>query len=169
MIHIHAREGLELAANPAVRGIVSAAVSACAARGVRLTPLRARILELVAQASQPIKAYELLALMRKERGRAGPPTVYRALDFLLEYGLIRKVAAMSAYVVSRQPGDDRRRPLLVCERCGHVTELVNASIERILDGEARARGFRPTSKTIEVQGICAECRVPSRDAAASSR
>ena len=169
MIHIYAHKSLELAADPAIRSIVRAALSACAARGVRLTPLRTRVFQLIAESRGPIKAYELLAVLRKDRGRAGPPTVYRALEFLSQHGLIRKVAAKSAYIVSRQPGDVHQRPLLVCESCGLVTELANELMDQILEGEARARGFRPTLKTMEVQGICADCHGPPQRAEAPSR
>ena len=157
MNHTCGEERPENAAKKGVRDAVSVAAATCSARGVQLTPLRARVFELVAEAGRPIKAYELLAILRQDR-RAGPPTVYRALDFLMQHGLIHKVAATSAYMLSHRLGDVHRRPFLVCERCGRVTELANELMDQILEGEARARGFRTTSKTMEVQGICASCR-----------
>ena len=149
----------ELGRKRRVREILDAAVTACSTRGARLTPIRTRVFELIAEAERPIKAYELLANLRQER-RAEPPTVYRAIDFLMRQGLIHRVAAKSAFVISRRPGDVHPKPFLVCERCGGVTELANELMDQILEGEASARGFRTTSRTIEVQGICASCRMP---------
>jgi Fur family zinc uptake transcriptional regulator len=140
-----------------LRETINAAVTACSMRGARLTPIRIRVFELIVEAEKPVKAYELLASLRQER-RAAPPTVYRAIDFLMQQGLIHRVAAKSAFVISRRPGDIHPRPFLVCERCGSVTELANELMDQILEGEARSRGFRTTSKTMEVQGVCAACR-----------
>ncbi|HXD37644.1 MAG TPA: transcriptional repressor, partial [Rhodanobacter sp.] len=66
------------------KGFVHAVEAASQARGLRLTPLRKEVLELIASEHKPIKAYDLLALLREKHGNAAPPTVYRALDFLLE-------------------------------------------------------------------------------------
>ena len=71
--------------------------SACASRGLRFTPLRRRVLELIARAHRPVKAYDLLAELRDEREGAAPPTVYRALDFLIEHGFIHKLESINAY------------------------------------------------------------------------
>src|SRR5690348_8510067 len=67
---------------PAFVGAVS---SACELRGLRLTPLRLRVLELIAAESKPVKAYDLLDRLKDEHSGAAPPTIYRALDFLLEH------------------------------------------------------------------------------------
>ena len=61
----------------------------CRERGVRLTPLRARVLEIVWRSHRPSGAYDILAVLAAEGRSAAPPTVYRALDFLLEQGLGR--------------------------------------------------------------------------------
>ena len=70
------------------RGYLKAVEQACGERGVRLTPLRAQVLGLIAAAGKPVKAYDLLDSMKAENGSSAPPTVYRALEFLLEQGFI---------------------------------------------------------------------------------
>ena len=65
---------------------VAAVERASHERGLRLTPIRARVLGLIAEAGKPLKAYDLLDQVRRPgegAGAAAPPTVYRALDFLL--------------------------------------------------------------------------------------
>src|SRR5512144_1424724 len=63
------------------KAFIGAVASACEMRGLRLTPLRLRVLELIAASEKPVKAYDLLDQLREGRGGAAPPTVYRALDF----------------------------------------------------------------------------------------
>ena len=62
---------------------LSRADALCRQQGLRLTAIRRRVLELIWANHQPTKAYDLLAQINAERGNAAPPTVYRALDFLL--------------------------------------------------------------------------------------
>jgi len=69
----------------------------CARQGLRLTALRKRVLELVWASHKPLGAYDILGVLSDEDGRrAAPPTVYRALDFLLENGLVHRIASLNA-------------------------------------------------------------------------
>lgn len=153
MLHLYA-QGAHLATSPSLRLLIAAF---CSARGIRMTPLRAHVLELVAGSPRPVKAYELLDFLRNDRGRAAPPTVYRTLDFLVRHGLVRKLATTSAFVVCRQPGVRFQAPLLICQRCGEVAEIDSRWMDEAVEAEARKRGFRPTLKTLEIHGLCVRC------------
>lgn len=131
---------------------------ACAQRGLRLTPLRASALRLIASAGRPVKAYELLDLMKATHEGAAPPTAYRALDFLLEHGFIHRLASINAYVGCHHPGAEQHAvPFLICDRCHAADELEDAEVVEALEARARARGFVPRAQTLEVHGICADC------------
>lgn len=131
---------------------------ACEQRGLRLTPIRANALRLIAAAGRPIKAYDLLDQMKATHDAAAPPTVYRALDFLLEHGFIHKLASINAYVGCHHPGSEQHAvPFLICDRCQSATELEDAQIVDSLDASARALGFVPQAQTLEVHGLCADC------------
>ena len=85
-----------------VSDALRAADALCARSGARLTALRRRVLELVWQSHRPLGAYDILGVLSSEDGRrAAPPTVYRALDFLLEHGLIHRLASLNAYKIGR--------------------------------------------------------------------
>ena len=128
------------------------------ARGLNLTPIRATALRLIADAGRPMKAYELLDKMKATHEAAAPPTVYRALDFLLEHGFVHKLSSINAYVGCHHPGGEAHAvPFLICDRCHSATELEDDSIVSALDASARALGFAPQAQTLEVHGICAEC------------
>ncbi|MFC3813821.1 transcriptional repressor [Lysobacter sp. GCM10012299] len=130
----------------------------CEQRGLRLTPIRAHALRLIADAGRPVKAYELLDQMKATHDAAAPPTVYRALDFLLEHGFIHKLASINAYVGCHHPGAAQHAvPFLICDRCQSATELEDERIVELLDARARALGFTAQAQTLEVHGVCADC------------
>ena len=141
-------------------GFVSAVERACSERGLRLTEIRARVLGLVADAGKPIKAYDLLDQVREGEGAgaAAPPTVYRALDFLLANGFIHKLESVNAFVACHHPNAAQHSaPFLICDGCHKAVELEDEHVVATLDAQARALGFSPQTQTLEVHGLCAEC------------
>ena len=148
-------------------GFVAAVERACHERSLRLTPIRARVLGLVADAGQPIKAYDLLEQIRagnsvdgENAGAAAPPTVYRALDFLLANGFIHKLESVNAFVACHHPSTAQHSvPFLICDRCHSAVELEDLDVVAQLEARARSLGFQPQAQTLEVHGICARCAV----------
>lgn len=133
---------------------------ACQRRGLRLTALRRRVMELIADQGRPVKAYELLDLIRLERGGAAPPTVYRALDFLMEHGFIHKLESMNAFIGCdhlHEPENAHQPPFLICDRCAQTVELEDSRAAELLAREARRLGFTPQAQTLEIHGLCARC------------
>ena len=142
------------------KSFVAAVERACGERSLRLTPIRTRVLQLVAEAGKPIKAYDLLEQVRNSEGAgvAAPPTVYRALDFLLANGFIHKLESINAFVACHHPNAAQHSvPFLICNHCHSAIELENESIVATLDAAARALGFAPQAQTLEVHGLCARC------------
>ena len=141
-------------------GFVHAVERACRERGLRLTPIRARVLGLIADAGRPLKAYDLLDQVREGEGpgAAAPPTVYRALDFLLANGFIHKLQSVNAFVACHHPNTAQHSvPFLICDRCHNAVELEDVHVVAALDARARALGFEPQAQTLEVHGLCAAC------------
>ena len=144
---------------------VAAVERACRERGLRLTPIRAKVLGLIAAQGKPIKAYDLLDRIRADKlddedsaGSAAPPTVYRALDFLLANGFIHKLESVNAFVACHHPSTAQHSvPFLICDRCHSAVELEDERIVALLDEKARALGFVPQAQTLEVHGLCARC------------
>ena len=83
-------------------------------RAARMTPVRRQVLELILRADQPIKAYALLARLEEERGKLGPPTIYRALDFLLAHRLVHKVETSNAFVACSDVEHSHQRSCFSC-------------------------------------------------------
>lgn len=138
-------------------GYVHAVEKACEERGLRLTPLRAQVLGLIAAAGKPVKAYDLLDSMKTQNGSSAPPTVYRALDFLLEQGFIHRLASVNAFVGCHHPQARHSVPFLICDNCQAAIELEDERIPQLLDSQAKSLGFVPRAQTLEVHGLCASC------------
>lgn len=138
-------------------GFVREVSDACDDRGLRLTPLRLRVLELVAASEKPVKAYDLLDRIKDGAGNAAPPTVYRALDFLLENGFIHKLESINAFVGCHHPSEAHQVPFLICDRCSRTVEICDERVSEFLIQQALEHGFQPQAQTLEVHGICASC------------
>lgn len=140
------------------RKFVRAVEHASEERGLRLTPLRKEVLELVAAADKPVKAYDLLDQLRELHGNAAPPTVYRALDFLLENGFIHKLESINAFVSCHHPAEAHQVPFLICDSCSSAQEVCDERVADLIETQARALGFKPQAQTLEVHGTCKACR-----------
>jgi Fur family transcriptional regulator, zinc uptake regulator len=141
-----------------VEDAVAAAEKLCGAKGLRFTPLRRRVLELVWSSHKPVGAYALLDGLRNEELGSAPPTVYRALDFLIDNGLIHRIERMNAFVGCSHPGEAHRGFFLICGDCGNAEELQSDGLADSITSSASRRGFAARDMTLEVMGTCAECR-----------
>jgi len=143
--------------NQALSHVLERAEALCHERGVRLTEQRKTVLRLLCASDKPISAYELLERMRGVVKNPRPPTVYRALDFLLEQGLVHKLESLHAYVGCTHPDHPHASQFLICDGCGEVTEVEDASVTESLRAAVQARGFRTKRPIVEVLGTCAQC------------
>lgn len=137
---------------------LATAESLCEQRGLRLTVLRRRVLELVWSSHKPLGAYDILAVLSEIDGRrAAPPTVYRALDFLLEHGLVHRISSLNAFVGCNHPGEMHQGQFLICRSCHAAVELERSTIEAAVQASASSLGFRVEGQTVEISGLCASC------------
>lgn len=130
----------------------------CLQRGVRLTSQRAEVLRLMAEQPGSISAYDLLDQLRVSEPQAKPPTVYRALDFLLEQGFIHRVESNNSYVMCHHfEAPAHTSVMLVCDRCAAVTEKQAQGVEKIIASLAGEAQFALRNSVIEAHGLCENC------------
>lgn len=130
----------------------------CAQRGQRLTPIRRRVLEVLLSTHKPLGAYEIIEHAVTEGPRPAPITIYRALDFLRDLGLVHRIESRNAFVAClhrHEHGD--LVVFLICERCSVVGEASSAAVADELRKAASAAGFTPRTPVIEIGGICGHC------------
>lgn len=130
----------------------------CRQRGVRLTPLRRRVLELVWGGHRPLGAYDILDALKRERSGAAPPTVYRALDFLRRHGLVHRIESRNSFVGCPDPATPHGGQFLICRTCGLAAELNDSGIDDAIRSSAKRNGFAVSRRTIEIEGECPNCR-----------
>jgi len=138
---------------------MAVAESLCAQRGQRFTPIRRKVLELLLRHGRSLKAYDLLSAMRAEHPSAAPPTVYRALDFLLAEGLIHRLDAINAWVACIDAEDAHPDLLLiVCTQCGSVAEVHDPELCQHISTRVAHMNYVPTTHEIEVRALCPNCQ-----------
>lgn len=126
---------------------------------IRLTPARQLVLDKLCAARRPVGAYDMIDIVADATGkRPAPVSIYRALDFLLENGLVHRLASRNAYMACAHR-HARSAPVafLICDQCGCVTEATSPAVETSLEQLAAASGFRAQTRVIELTGVCRAC------------
>ena len=131
----------------------------CAQRAQRLTPIRRQVLEVLLESHKPLGAYEIMERSSVRGGRPAPITIYRALDFLRDNGLVHRIESRNAFVACvNNHASGELVVFLICEHCGAVGEASSSAMADQLKSAARAAGFTPKTPVIEIGGVCAHCR-----------
>lgn len=138
--------------------ILAAAREHCEKRGARLTTIREQVLRLALSYPYVVKAYDLLTELQKIRGHAAPPTVYRALDFLVEMGILHRTESLNGFVFCADFAHEHQSLITNCHRCGKTTEhLADEEIHRLLEFCAKQQ-FTLSHNPIVLAGLCANCQ-----------
>ncbi len=136
---------------------LASAKAICQVEGLRFTPIRQKVLKLIWENHQAIKAYDILELLQQEDKSAKPPTAYRALDFLLEHGFIHRIESLNAYIGCPNPEHAHHFQLLICEDCGTVKEMDEPELSELVESKVAKHNFQIKQQVFEVHGLCASC------------
>jgi len=148
----------EHAPPPAPRVIAAGLARARAQCGLRLTETREAVLQLILEAGRPLTAYELLDGLSIRTGRArNPPTIYRALEFLIGQGIVARVESRNAYTVCSHLGEAHACVFFLCTCCGEAQEVNDPALESRLADMASELGFSTAQPVVEVSGLCRNC------------
>ena len=126
-------------------------------RGVRLTPVRRRALEILLEAHRALGAYEVLERLAQDGFGKQPPVVYRALDFLVEQGLVHRISRLNAFMACSHPGESHSPAFFICRACNAVAEVPGQVARAALVDTAGAIGFEVERVAIEAVGLCPAC------------
>ncbi|GAA6186541.1 MULTISPECIES: transcriptional repressor [Aliiglaciecola] len=137
---------------------LSRAKEYCEGKGARFTSLREKVYELLLNKSSSVGAYELLDELKVTESGAKPATVYRTLDFLLEFGLVHRLESTNAFVACHHFDCSHPVQFLICDKCGLVKEIQSEGLKETLDKQANSVGFKVSKQTIEAHGTCALCQ-----------
>ncbi|MEO1639325.1 MAG: Fur family transcriptional regulator [Pseudomonadota bacterium] len=129
----------------------------CAANGLRLTPVRRKVLEILLQEHKAMGAYAVLERLSEEGYGSQPPVAYRALDFLVTNGFVHKIARLNAFIACAHPGSEHAPAFMICRSCDTVAEASTALPSGALSSAAQETGFRIEQTVIEAEGTCPAC------------
>ena len=127
-----------------------------------MTTTRESVLRLLWQSHQPLGAYQLQGQLSELLNKPiAPPTVYRAIDFLLQLGLIHRIPSLNAYIGCPFPNSEHSNLFMICIECGCVAEIADASLNTRLQTGCDKTNFKLHSQNIELFGVCPQCSVPT--------
>ena len=136
---------------------LQSAAEHCLKNGANLTDLRRQVLDLVLAHDGVVKAYQILSDWQQARGSAAPPTVYRALEFLVEQGILHRVEALNGYVVCRHLDCAHPSVILTCRDCGKVDEMAADEGFMTLRQLCAGHGFEMDEQQLLLNGRCVQC------------
>jgi len=142
-----------------IESALARAEKLCHDRNLRLTELRRQVFTLIWQTQKPIGAYALMKQLQasSDRKQVAPPTIYRAIDFLIQHGLIHKVHSLNAYFGCPNPLREHHDALFICSNCGHTVEVPNNSIQHAINLSADQHNFQVEQQMLEISGRCHNC------------
>jgi len=140
------------------------AEAVCDGRGQKFTPIRRRVLQAMLASHRPLGAYEIIDRLAEAMSRPAPITVYRALDFLIDNGLVHRIESRNAYLACAHNHDAISTvAFLICDRCGLVGEVPATAIAGAINEAARGNGFVAKMSVVEITGTCAHCQCSAAD------
>lgn len=131
-------------------------------KGLKLTRLRRKILEEIASSHHAVGAYDILDNLARKGDRMAPISVYRAIDALLEAGVVHRLESRNAFFACHAThAEPSRQVVLACELCGLVAEVDGEKIFKALTAAADAVHFKPRRQVVEMTGLCRNCQQPA--------
>src|ERR1700743_2985816 len=131
----------------------------CEGRGQKFTAIRRHVLQALLSSHRPLGAYEVIDELAKSMPRPAPITVYRALEFLMDNGLVHRIESRNVSLACAHDHDATAMvAFLICEKCGSVGEMPAAPVAQSLNAAARSTGFAPKLSVAEITATCAHCQ-----------
>ncbi len=126
-----------------------------------LTKNQSLVMNALSDAKTPLSAYTILDVLR-DHGFRAPLQVYRALDKLVEFGLVHRLESLNAFVACQHPSceGEKNETILftICEKCGSVQELLSDKLVGAMRNLADEIDFTLKESVIELRGICSNCK-----------
>lgn len=140
-----------------VSDAMNAALLHCEKNGLKFTPVRQRVFEILLSEHKAMGAYDILEILAKEGMGSQPPVVYRALDFLGTHGFVHKIEKLNAFVACEHPGSDHDPAFMICRSCTKVVEM-EGSPNAEISTAAKSMGFEVEAIVVEAEGLCPTCQ-----------
>jgi Fur family ferric uptake transcriptional regulator len=125
--------------------------------GVRPTPQRLLVMQELACEPDDATAQQLWSRLREGGATTGLATVYRTLALLSDAGIVDSLSHHADEQCYRLCSETHHHHL-VCERCHRVVEVEKCDLDGWVKKAAKRHGFVATAHSVEISGICRDCR-----------
>lgn len=130
----------------------------CKSNKLGFTEIRKQVFEIIVKNNKPIKAYEILDKISNINNKhSHPPTVYRAIDFLIENGFVHKLNSINSFVGCFHPKAHKECYFLICKKCNIYQECCDDSLKDRISKTAIYNNFVICNTTLEIEGHCIDC------------
>ena len=131
-------------------------------QGLRLTPQRQMVLNIIEQAREHLSAEDICQRVQSQYPFVSLSTVYRTLELLKHVGLVREVHLFGEqrFYESADAGDHHH---LLCRGCGAVLHADAALLAGLREHLERHYHFTPLSLDLIAIGYCVTCHAPAQD------
>ena len=147
-----------LKSNKIIKDAITGISNICKQNNLGFTTIRKIVYEIIIKYNKPIKAYEILDEFRKKTGKTShPPTVYRAIDFLINNGFIHKLNSINSFVGCFHPNVHKECYFLICKKCNVYKECCDIHLKKNILETANQNDFIVTNTTLEIEGYCQSC------------
>ena len=124
---------------------------------LRPTRQRRAITDALTDADDFQSAQDIHDTLRHAGDKVGLATVYRTLQAMAEAGEVDVLQGAGGESVYRRCSTHHHHHL-VCRSCGRTVEVTGPAVEKWAEAVAREHDFAEVSHSLELFGICAECR-----------
>ncbi len=141
-----------------INAALTRAKGLCHEKNVKLTVTREAVLTLLWQNHRPLGAYQIQDQLSKLMAKPiAPPTVYRAIEFLLDLSLIHRLPSLNAYIGCPFPSSHHSNLFMICNECGSAAEMADAALNEVLQAASNKANFVLQSQSVELFGRCPQC------------
>lgn len=141
-----------------INAALTRAKGLCREKNVKLTVTREAVLTLLWQSHRPLGAYQIQDQLSKLMAKPiAPPTVYRAIEFLLDLSLIHRLPSLNAYIGCPFPSSHHSNLFMICNECGSAAEMADAALNEVLQAASNKANFVLQSQSVELFGRCPQC------------
>jgi Fur family transcriptional regulator, zinc uptake regulator len=123
----------------------------------KLSRNQSEILACLRRAKEPMSAYAILDRVRTA-GISHPPTVYRALNELMQKGMVHRLQSRAAFIACGHGACDGKFAFALCRACGRVFEIPLSDADQAGLLALAPDQIVPEHVTVEIAGLCEDCR-----------
>ena len=124
----------------------------------KLSKNQEAVLMALSKDRRPLSAYQILDMEAvRDKGLKAPLTIYRALEKLIEFGLVHRIESLNAFVICDHGPHDEPAAFMICKDCHRAIEVGARTVKRAVMRQAAELGFKVDQIHVEVSGRCQSC------------